>query len=133
TASGAAAGFAPPLRSIACANSRTSTAEACGCSAGVAAGFAAASKAATWIASIMSVAPCAGAMPAPSNRGARASAPRAKRDQPATARLLLPGDGIERFGHAVLRGRGVVRHELHLQARRGQRDHLRRLVGAGVD
>src|SRR5690606_6723615 len=54
-------------------------------------------------------------------------------EPPALARLVALAQGLERLADAVLRGRGVVGHELHLQARRGQLDHVRGLVAAAAD
>src|SRR5690606_2717359 len=127
-------GAVPPARSSACANSRTSTAAAWGCSAGEAAGLAAASIAATWIASIIWIAPEACARGRTACLYRHCARPRGlARSGPIASRLLLAGDRVQRFGHAVLRGGRVVGHELHLQAGRGQRNHLRGLVGAGAD
>src|SRR5690606_205642 len=52
---------------------------------------------------------------------------------PALSRLVALAERLERLADAVLRGRGVVRHELHLQARSRQLDHVRRLVAAAAD
>src|SRR5690606_9732163 len=121
-ASAFAAAAAPPVRSNACANSRTSTAEACGCSAGAAAGTAAASSAATWIASIITC--LLPKLSKPRRRARVAQWPRL-RITVAALRLLLARDRVQRLGDAVLRGGRVVGHELHLQAGGGERDHLR--------
>src|SRR5690606_27027030 len=129
-ASAFAAAAAPPVRSNACANSRTSTAEACGCSAGAAAGTAAASSAATWIASIITC--LLPKLSKPRRRARVAQWPRL-RITVAALRLLLARDRVQRLGDAVLRGGRVVGHELHLQAGGGERDHLRGLVGTGAD
>src|SRR3982751_5770139 len=60
----------------------------------------------------------------PSNRG---------RVCAAAARSLLAAERLERLADAVARRRRIVRHELHLHARRGQLDHRRRLVAALAD
>src|SRR3546814_5022293 len=47
--------------------------------------------------------------------------------------LLALAQRFECLADAVLRGRGVVGQELHLQALGGQLDHVRGLVAAGPD
>src|SRR5690606_38538134 len=48
-------------------------------------------------------------------------------------RLLALAEGLERLAGRVLRRGGVVGHELHLQAGRGELHHVGRLVAAAAD